>query len=225
MRSKAVFFDFGGTLVSPLPDLASVFRAAARRAGVQLPMAEFLRANEEVWAELWPDAPRYLGRSPSFADTVHAQALEKVHAVGPLDRMVVCIRDEAVSPRAHPPFPEAEAVLRHLRARDVPVHVLSNNVDYLPLLLSNLGWTELFDSVTFSQEIAVEKPDSRIFRLGLGRAACEPSEALYVGDSWTNDYQGALNAGMRAVWVNRARAKAPESCLEVHDLTGIPALL
>lgn len=225
MSLTGIFFDFGGTLVHSRADMLPVFREAARRAGTAVRWEQFLQANEESWEELWPVAPELVGQLPSFADRVHDRALRKVGARGPIETMVRLIREEALSPRWHAPFPETEATLQRLRAVGFTLHVVSNNVDYLPLLLSNLGWSGLFESVTYSQELGIAKPDPRLFHFALRRAGCRPEEALHVGDSWESDYLGALDAGMGAVWLNRAGGPAPGECREIRDLRELRTLL
>jgi len=225
MPVRSLFFDFGGTLVHSRMDLLPPFREAARRADVRLAFEEFRRANEAVWEELWPNAPAMLGKQPSFADVVHERALRRVGAEGSIERMVDCLREELLSPRWHEPFPETEPALRAARSRGLRLHLVSNNIDYLPSILRNLGWSGLFDSVTFSQEIGVSKPDPRIFRLALGRAGCAPEDAVHVGDSWEADYLGATGVGMRAVWLNRTRVAPPGPCESITDLRGLGPLL
>jgi putative hydrolase of the HAD superfamily len=224
-RVRAIVFDFGGTLVRPLGSMLPVFRAAARRIGARVPWSRFLGANDACWAELWPRASELVGRVPSFADRVHERVLRRVGCGGDLSDLVQAIREEALSPRWHPPFPEVRDVLDRLASRGYSLHVLSKNVDYLPNLIENLGWADRFASVSYSQEVGVSKPDPRLFRLMLGRAGRRPAEAVYIGDSWESDYLGAREAGLRAIWVNRSRRRPPAVCPQVPDLRGIPRLL
>ena len=218
MGERALFFDFGGTLCQSRADILPIFREAAKRAGVQVPWEEFLRANEKCWEELWPQAPRLVGSTPAFADRVHEMALRSIGFRGPVETLVGCIREEAISSRWHAPFPETETTLIRLRNAGVPLHVISNHVDYLPIIIANLGWSDLFDTVTFTQEVGALKPDPRVFRFALHRAGQDPAESTYVGDSWEADYLGARNAGMSAVWLNRSGQPAPGPCQEIRTL-------
>jgi FMN hydrolase / 5-amino-6-(5-phospho-D-ribitylamino)uracil phosphatase len=222
--SPSIFFDFGGTLCESRADLLPFFREAARCVGVDLPWDRYLAANEECWDELWPDAPKLVGQIPSFADRVHERALQRIGFEGPTEAFVRSVREFATSPRWHVPYPETEATLARLRARGYSLHVISGNVDYLPILIANLGWSGHFDTVTFSQEVGVQKPDPRVFRFALERAGVEPQNGVYVGDSWRGDYLGAQKAGMAAVWLNRQGLKAPGPCRQIRDLTGLEAL-
>lgn len=225
MSRAAVFFDFGGTLCRSRADILPVFQEAARRAGIKVRWEEYLRVNEEVWNELWPDAPQLVGVVPSFAERVHEGALRRIGFEGATEPFVRYISEEATSPRWHEPFPETEATLTHLRARGTPVHIVSGNVDYLPVLLANLGWSGFFDSVTYTQEVGFQKPDPRVFRFALRRAHQDPHGALFVGDSWDADYLGARRVGMPAIWLNRTRQPAPEPCQQIATLSEIGAIL
>lgn len=193
---RAVFFDFGGTLVAPLRDLVPLFRTAARRTGLRVDWDRLRTEIDGAWEDLWPEAPSCLGELPSFADRVHERALRRARAEGPIDEVVRMSREEALAPRRHRPYPETERVLRTLRDRGYALHVLSDHTDYLPLIVERLGWSEIFERVTFSQELGVQKPDLRLFALAVSRSRAAPSEVLHVGDRWDADYQGARQAGL-----------------------------
>jgi FMN phosphatase YigB (HAD superfamily) len=225
MTVRSVFFDFGGTLCQSRADILPVFQEAARRAGVRVPWEEYLRANEACWNELWPEAPGMVGKTPAFADRVHEMALHRVGFTGPTELFVRCIREEATSPRWHTPFEETEATLTSLRAARISLHVISGHVDYLPMIIANLGWSGYFDTVTFTQEVGVQKPDSRVFRFALERAGKQAAESLYVGDSWEADILGAKAAGMKAVWLNRTGQSARGECHEISTLLELYPLL
>ncbi len=213
-----MFLDFGGTLAEPLVDLRPLVEEAARRAGVRVSVGRFLLESDRLWQQLWPRAQSLLGHLPSFADLVHAQALERAAAVGPREAMVQALREEALAPKWHPPYREAEEVLRTLRRRGYALYVLSNHTDYLPLILQNLGWSGLFSGVTFSQEVGASKPDPQLFALALRRAGCSPPEAVHVGDQWEADFLGARRVGIPAIWLNRSGTSPPEKCESVRDL-------
>jgi putative hydrolase of the HAD superfamily len=225
MTVPSVFFDFGGTLCESRADILPIFQEAARRAGIQVPWNEFLRANEECWNELWPEAPQMVGQTPAFADRVHEMALRRVGFTGSPELFVRCCREEATSARWHAPFEDTEATLTSLRAARIPLHVISGHVDYLPVIIANLGWSAYFETVTFTQEVGVQKPDPRVFRYALERAGKQPAESLYVGDSWEADYLGAKSAGMMAVWLNRTGRPARGPCHEITSLRHLHPLL
>lgn len=225
MGTRAVFLDFGGTLVHSQEDMRPLFEEAARRCDAELPWTEFLQANDEEWESLWPRAPEFLGKVPSFADTVHERSLRRVGMDHKIPDMVQAIREEALSPRWHAPFPEAAEVLGELKRRGCGPHLISNNVDYLPLVLRNLGWGEAFGTVTYSQEVGAMKPDPRIFRTALERAHVAASEAMVVGDSLRSDVEGARRVGISSVWIDRKDLAPRPGVTRIRNLREVLALL
>ena len=59
-----------------------------------------------------------------------------------------------------------------------------------------------FDTVVISENVGVTKPDPKIFAIALQRIGARPDETVFVGDNWTNDIVGAINAGLAAVWLS-----------------------
>jgi HAD superfamily hydrolase (TIGR01509 family) len=221
MVPRAIFLDFGGTLAAPLPDIIPVFRAAARRTGLRVSWELLRRESSRAWEEMWPEAAAYVGRLPSFADAAHELALRRAGAEGPIDETVRCLREEVIAPRWHPPYPETSEVLHALRRRGYGLHVLSNHTDELPRILQSLGWSDVLASVTYSQELGVEKPDPRLFELAVRRSGYSASEVVHVGDLWDADYRGATRAGIPAIWLNRTAAPVPGPCAEIRDLRAL----
>jgi len=66
--------------------------------------------------------------------------------------------------------------------------------------LRRTGLAEYFDAVVVSGDVGRVKPHELPFRRMLELLGAEPAEALYVGDNWLGDIQGAKRVGMRAVW-------------------------
>jgi HAD superfamily hydrolase (TIGR01549 family) len=89
------------------------------------------------------------------------------------------------------------AAVGELRARGVPVVVVSNSEGQLQQLFDNLGMSATFDFVVDSHQVGVEKPDPRIFALALSRFGVAAPRALHVGDTFATDVVGARAAGMR----------------------------
>jgi len=89
------------------------------------------------------------------------------------------------------------AAVGELRARGVPVVVVSNSEGQLQTLFDNLGIGGAFDLVVDSHVVGVEKPDPRIFAPALARYGVAAADALHLGDTWATDVVGARAAGMR----------------------------
>ena len=102
---------------------------------------------------------------------------------------------------------------RSLRRQGVAVAVLSNSEGRLAELFEEMGWAADFEVITDSGRVGVEKPDPRIFRLTLERLGHAAAGAVHIGDSWPADVEGAVGAGLRAIWFGR-HAMASERTLD-----------
>jgi putative hydrolase of the HAD superfamily len=83
-----------------------------------------------------------------------------------------------------------------------------SNTHYPSLISRNLdamGVSEYFAQVVTSAELGIRKPHPRIFRHTLERLGIPPASAVYIGDSFEDDYQGAAGVAMRCILVDPAQ--------------------
>lgn len=109
--------------------------------------------------------------------------------------------------------------VRALRARGVPVGVISNSEGGLAFLIEEMGWSADFDVVADSGALGMEKPDRAIFDWTAQRLGVAVADMVHVGDSWSADYIGAREAGMRAV-LFRGRHLMPTDAVLEEDPRG-----
>ncbi len=108
--------------------------------------------------------------------------------------------------------PGAPALLRDLHAAGKTIGVVTNNlVAEQEAKLRAIGLEDLVYHLVCSEEVGVTKPDPRIFRTALQRAAASPRGSVMVGDSWEYDVVGATRVGMRSVWFHRDARPLPPS--------------
>lgn len=103
------------------------------------------------------------------------------------------------------PFPESTAALRRLRAAGYRLAVISNWQHGLRAFCQALGFGTEIEVVVTSAEVGAAKPDARIFAEACRRLALPPERVLHVGDSETDDIQGAREAGLQALWLRRGK--------------------
>jgi putative hydrolase of the HAD superfamily len=68
-------------------------------------------------------------------------------------------------------------------------------------ILRDHGILHYFDVLTFSDEVKLVKPNPRLFTACLNELNVRPENAVHVGDSYKSDVIGAIDAGMRTIWV------------------------
>jgi putative hydrolase of the HAD superfamily len=125
------------------------------------------------------------------------------------------------------PVPGALSLLRALRDAGARVVVVTNNiVAEQRLKLAHCGIDGLVDGLVTSEETGFTKPDPRIFHHALAAVGGDARDAVMIGDAWHTDIDGARAAGIRAVWLNRFGAQAPDrSVAMVTSLEDTAAVL
>ncbi len=100
--------------------------------------------------------------------------------------------------------PATLAVLRALRER-FRLAVVSNYPcgRSIRASLERTGILPLLDGVVVSGDLGFAKPHPAPFAEACARLGCRPAEALFVGDNWLADVQGARRAGMPMVHLRR----------------------
>ncbi|MHB8635622.1 MAG: HAD family hydrolase [Fimbriimonadaceae bacterium] len=225
MTPKAVTFDVAGTLVDARWDPCRVVEAAAARIGLVLEpgigdaygalyaerLAVFRAANQrsdgdvrDFWIELDAEWLTHIGQDPRFAADLYDAGWEVLF--GPEAEVFV-------------PFPDADPALTRLRAAGLRMAAVSNWDNSLPAVIQMLGWTELFDLVVPSLVFGHEKPDRRIFDHATICLGLSAGEVLHVGDDPIDDLQGAREAGLRAVLIDRRQPTSIEPVIcSLYDI-------
>jgi putative hydrolase of the HAD superfamily len=204
MAVAAVIFDWGGTLtpwhtidhLGLWSEVCARHYPAGEHAGVA---ARILAAERELWLA---------------AEQDHRSAT--IYQV--LDRAGVPATDEFVASylRAWEPHtftdPEAEPVLRALRARQIKIGVLSNTMwprGWHEEVFRRDGVAGLIDAAVYSSEIEWTKPHPQAFLAVMDAVGVsDPARCVFVGDRPFDDVHGAKRAGMRAVLVGNSEVPA-----------------
>lgn len=99
----------------------------------------------------------------------------------------------------------------------LPVFIVSN-IDTSDILQA-IAYHDLHPAGVFTSEDAKSyKPRKKLFELALESAGLMPDEVIHIGDSVSSDVQGASNAGIRALWLNRFGKSIPEG---VEGISGL----
>lgn len=212
VMASAVTFDAGNTLLYCDPSPAEIYARELSRLGRSVNAEEVGPVFRYAWAEMQQRTDFARDRYSSVAGGEKAwwgefvrEVLERLDHDAPweplLDDLYAAFADAAVWKM----FPETRTTLEELASRDVPLAVISNWDRRLPEILGSLGILDLFDVVVVSAIEGVEKPSPEIFRRALKRLDLEPDQALHVGDSPLEDYNGAEAAGLTPVLLDRHR--------------------
>ena len=125
------------------------------------------------------------------------------------------------------PVAGAVELVTALKRAGIAVIVVSNNiVSEQRKKIERCSLGACIDALVTSEEVGVQKPAPEIFHIALAHADASPEEAVMIGDSWTNDIEGARAAGIRSIWLNRDGAPNPDPAIpEVRSLLPTEAVL
>lgn len=115
-------------------------------------------------------------------------------------------------------------VLRELKQKYRLIAVSNGNAD-----INRVGLGHLFECSWSAADAGVQKPVADIFHSLLDKLELLPTEVIHVGDDPKTDIQGAHNANIRSIWINRNHQPWPENIsppfMEINDLTKLPEIL
>lgn len=232
MAKRAVFFDLGGTLLIMRRD-----RIVSRI----LDMNGYDASPERVRAAYFRVEPSWLLEYGNK----NATSAESEESYRLLDSMVFKELfpglPEAESTRASrlmrgmwpevqrsiplELYPDAEPTLGRLKSGGYKLALVSNAPPDAVKTIESLGLPKYISVIVVSGVVGVSKPNPEIFRLAMERAGVGPADAVHVGDLYDADVQGARNAGIDGVLLDRDGSYGATDCPKIETLDGIYGFL
>ncbi len=197
---RAVVFDAVGTLIRPVRPVPEVYREAALRHGVDVPLREI---RERFPASLalahWePATERHHRREwRAVVGRVFPEAGER------LDRLFLDLWDHFGRPESWSVYPDVPDAWDQLMDRSLAIAIASNLDARLAALCRELPPLDRCAQVFCSTALGTAKPNPDFFRrvaMGLGMPE---TSLVMVGDDADQDIAAARCAGWRAIWLDR----------------------
>lgn len=199
---KAIIFDFGQTLA----DSSNGFRTAERVAQKKL----FLRLSTVSWDDFLPVYREYRKAFQEKSDFSRPAIWAKVcghFSVKPEAGFLKALEEEywGTVEAQTALFPETLHVLAGL-APTYRLALVTNTQGQKGSAKHRIDRFSALEGIFRVMIVAGEsgvppKPDPIPFRLCLQRLGISPAEAVFVGDDWRIDIQGAMNAGIQPIWL------------------------
>jgi len=196
---RTIFLDAGGVLV--FPNWVRVSDALSKR-GVHVDPSALAAAEPHAKRRLdtatrmagstdqqrsWPYFNLVLEEAGVEQDARTDAALAELHAYHAVHNLW------EVTP------PDVPPALSRMRALGLQLVVISNANGTVQICLDRAGLMTCLHLVLDSHLEGVEKPDARLFQLGLERSGAMPDATIHVGDLYHVDVVGARNASIRPV--------------------------
>ena len=90
--------------------------------------------------------------------------------------------------------------------------------------LRRLEILDRFSAVITSETVGVAKPDEKIFAVAADQFGVPVSACVMVGDDWACDVEGGRQAGMAAVWLDRADQGRGAEAAQVPRISSLTEL-
>ncbi len=188
---RAVLLDLDGTLLDTVLDLHAAANGMLRDLGRSDVAIEDIRA--------------YVGRGiPNLVKRVLAGKLEAADdpAPPPTDALASFKKHYAeVNGRAARPFPGVVDGLKALRAKGLPLGVITNKAaDFTGPLLERTGLAPFMSVAVSGDQLPKPKPDPMPVVWACGRLGVSPADTVLIGDS-VHDFKAGRAAGCKVFLV------------------------
>ena len=211
-KPKVIFFDAVGTLFDVRGTVGEIYGQFAQEAGIAVDSGKLNQAFIQSFRAAPP--PAFVERDPMVLGQLEYEwwrevafkSFAKVGAeaeIEDFDAFFQPLFDHFALADPWIIYPEVPETLAALKALGIELAIISNFDSRLYLVLQALGLNSWFSSITLASQIGAAKPDPKIFQAALAMYGFSPEQTCHVGDSWEEDYQGAVAAGIKGVWLDR----------------------
>lgn len=203
---RVVFFDAGGTLFRPWPSVGEVYARVSRKHGVEIDpqvvekafhekwhlrngMVSLAQTSEKIERDWWYSFVR---------DVLHGSAFDD------FDAFFEELYDLFAQAECWRLFSDTVPTLEGLKRKGYRMGIISNWDRRLFGIVEQLGLSGFFEHVAASAVVGVPKPGRRIFESAMTAMNVRAEDCLHVGDSVADDYEGARQAGLTPLLIDRS---------------------
>ena len=230
MAIHAVFFDAAGTLIKPVRRVGESYALIAEKYGMDVSAAEisgrFRLCFQSAPPLAFPGAAA--AEIPILERDWWKRLVERIFE--PWGRFEAFedyfseLFGYFAQPESWSLYPEVFETLSAIERRGLILDVISNFDSRLIHILDGLGAAGYFRDIFISSHVGHAKPARGIFDAALSRHGLAAESAIHVGDGPESDLRGALDAGLRAILVDR-ESGASKLPLRISNLKDILSLL
>lgn len=214
-----VFFDLDHTLWDFEKNSALAFETVFKMQDLEVDMTHFLQfyvpINRQYWEryrkdEISQKELRYgrlkdtfdLIKFPVTDDLVEVLSVEYIHYL----------------PKFNHLFDGTIEILDYLKSK-YNLHIITNGfAEIQGNKLDNSYISHYFKTITNSEMAGVKKPNQKIFDFALNLAQTKKENSIMIGDCIEADVQGALDAGLDAVFFNENNVPVASTIKQVNHL-------
>lgn len=223
---KAVIFDVDNTLYSYTKAHEAAFDALATYADRELGMSRPL--FEELHQRTEHELRTYMGEVAALHNRCIRYQIMLENQGLPLYPHVLNMNGiywDALLAAAVPSAGVTDAI-RILKEKGIRIGIGTDMTARIQFKkLEVLGLLLYVDFLVSSEEAGAEKPEASFFARCVEKSGCRAEECFFVGDSMRKDVQGAMDAGLQAVWYRPDKPEDQTHVLQIMDMLQLPEVL
>ena len=215
-KYKAIFFDFGGTLMDAesdiiahlhiMKDIIQKYRLSAIPKDMVNKYNSFLFTRDMTLLDCDPNETLFSTLRESTEKAFRGVLAE--YNIQASEEDIQWFKKSFL--KNHKKyirlFPETFEIIQKIKEINIHLGVISDiDKDYQEFQFKVFGIDKMFDSITTSEEVQLYKPEPKIFQVALNKAECKGEESIIIGDSYKKDIIGGKNMGMTTIWINTFR--------------------
>ena len=217
IRTQAITFDVGGTLIEPCPSVGEIYAQVASEHGFSgldsnLINRQFAAAWKEKGDFQYTEKAWALLVEKSFSDLLSEEDSHRVFSD---------IYRRFEDPKVWRIHDDVLPTLDELAGRGFRLAIVSNWDNRLRPLLTELKLLSFFETATISSDIGFMKPSPVLFEHTLKKLGLPSSSVVHVGDSPSEDIDGAESAGITGILIRRNDANGLNAISDLRELGSI----
>jgi putative hydrolase of the HAD superfamily len=202
MQLKVVLFDLGLTLIRTA-SFPEIYSQILTRFALTVPIDDIIGAQKKTESEFKFEDYNENRRKAIWTE-YNVSILEKLGVKENIVFLATQIDELWWSCSNAQLYPDVEPTLSGLNSKGLKLGLVSNGFKQdLDHVLGELGLEKWFDAVVCIDSCSCAKPDRQIFLYALDKFGIAPDEAVFVGDSVAQDYEGAIGAGIKSYLIDR----------------------
>lgn len=194
-NTQLIIFDLDDTLIPS----SAIYSESLKECGIDPKGIAFQQAREQVKAELPPRHPTARNRLLYFKKMLENQkefSAEKLLQLQDQYEQKLVEKIEKFMAQT-----QRLSFLKKLAQKYTLVILTNENTRTQMLKMKAIDpLSQAFKKVLTSEELGVEKPDSKGYLLLLKEFAKNPAQSLIVGDSLSDDIEAGQKLGIPAIW-------------------------